>query len=281
MSPVGSALADALSGFAAQLKRGRQGGPYETVFHPSRVRDGRTRNPDDGVELIERLENCPKIDSAFAVGALKLFGLLVLFAACVTNGEPAPSAPAPSSPTYKKVTVELRPHNGRPTIFLDGKPTALPSYSPEGWNKPRFMAAVPRFQKDAMGAYFISPVGLVGDPNATRFWSRDQIGSEPHGVTSKGEFDSLDEQAQIILAGDPDACLIVRFNIYEPASWRKLHPGEYFVTDEGKDRCRPVNGLAGILGRGIAFLGRDCSLLRIAAMGGTRHRICQLSPAGR
>jgi len=44
---VGSALADALSGFAAQPKRVRQGGPYATPFIPSSAPRSRMTLQDD------------------------------------------------------------------------------------------------------------------------------------------------------------------------------------------------------------------------------------------
>ncbi len=144
------------------------------------------------------------------------------------------AAPATQPAPYARISVDLRPHNGRPTVFINDRPTALPAYSPMGFSKPHFTKSVPRFQKHGMGAYFISPVTVQGDLFGTQFWVGDQVSREPLAKADPGGFASIDEQAERVLNGDPGAGLIVRFSLYEPATWRTLHPDEYFLTDEGK-----------------------------------------------
>ncbi|MGD0094195.1 MAG: hypothetical protein ABSE73_30170 [Planctomycetota bacterium] len=126
--------------------------------------------------------------------------------------------------------LEVRVHNGRPTVFLNGQPDALPAYSPPGfWNKPLFEKTVRRFLPHKMGAYFICiPQGMGNDFFATPFWGGDQVSSVPLAEPKL----SMEQQIQTISAGDPDARFILRFGIYEPASWRKLHPDQLVVSED-------------------------------------------------
>lgn len=113
--------------------------------------------------------------------------------------------------------AEVRQHRGRPTVFINGVPTALPTYSPMGWSKPHREAAIPAFAKHRMGAYFLA-------------WPRD------------GDVADLDDQAAFILAHDPDAWFLVRNGRAESKAWRAAHPEELVVDEDG--RRLPVPSLA-------------------------------------
>lgn len=129
-------------------------------------------------------------------------------------------------------TAEIQIHLGRPTVFINGRPHPLPAYSPRGWSREGFLKQVPRFFSHRMGAYFICvpPAKGGGDYFATPFWKGDEIRSEPMAESEL----SMDEQAEFILRGDAGAYFIVRFGTYEPQSWRRLHPEELFINDEGE-----------------------------------------------
>ena len=55
--------------------------------------------------------------------------------------------------------VTVKRHNGRPTVFIDGKPNALPGYCP--WYTKTFYKKFmdPLFSQD-MGVYFIMTRGV-------------------------------------------------------------------------------------------------------------------------
>ena len=130
--------------------------------------------------------------------------------------------------------VDLHPHNGRPMVYLNGQPDMLPAYSPRTWNRAVFPLQTARFFPHHLGLYFIGvPTGVDRDFSGTQFWIGDRISSEPQGTPGRSRFDSIDEPAQAILAGDPDARLMLRFTIHEPASWRWLHRDQMFVTEDG------------------------------------------------
>lgn len=116
--------------------------------------------------------------------------------------------------------VVVKPYNGRPTVFVDGQPTALSCYNTFG--ERAFKEDMPLFYRHNMHVYFIStPVSA--------FWSGDSIFDKPHNE----EGISIDEQAESIIKGKPDAYIFVRFSIDDPHSWGRLHPNEYFITDDG------------------------------------------------
>jgi len=133
------------------------------------------------------------------------------------------------------LSAEIRLHKGRPTVFINGRPEPLPTYSPRGWSPDAFKVAVPRFFPHKMGAYFL----VVPRPKtesdfwADPFWRGDQISNVPLYPPQQLSF-MMDEQAECILKGDPDAHLILRFGMHEPWSWRKLHEDQYFVNDDGQ-----------------------------------------------
>lgn len=126
--------------------------------------------------------------------------------------------------------VEVKMHNGRPTVFVGGKPTALPTYSTFGQKS--LKDAMRFFIDIGMDAYHLSIASLPNDYFGTRFWVGDTIDKKPL-VKVPDDFFDMDEQAKFILDADPDAYLFVRLLARPPASWKEKHENEYFITDEG------------------------------------------------
>ena len=76
--------------------------------------------------------------------------------------------------------VEVRTYKGRPTIFVDGEPRALPTYSPIGWRRGPFERNTPWFFRHRMGAYFLAVPRLKGGGYwDSPFWMGDRISAEP------------------------------------------------------------------------------------------------------
>lgn len=133
--------------------------------------------------------------------------------------------------------VEVRSLNGRPTVFIAGKPDALPAYSGRSWHREGFVVEAPRFAPHHMGVYLISP-GTMRGPNewgVTPFWLGDRIESAPISDVPdvKPQF-IADDQVEFILKHDPDARFMLRLGLNEPASWRKAHSDDLFVTETGE-----------------------------------------------
>ncbi|MCC6860329.1 MAG: hypothetical protein IT158_17300 [Bryobacterales bacterium] len=132
--------------------------------------------------------------------------------------------------------VEVRVYKGRPTVFIDGKPDALPGFNTFG--KAAFDRSMTLAYGNKFSAYFITPAVRPDAWPETRFWRGDRITDTPQGPPWPGLFD-LDEQADHVLRGDPDGYLIVRFGLWPPPSWRDAHPQEYFINEEGSPGPAP------------------------------------------
>jgi hypothetical protein len=155
--------------------------------------------------------------------------LLVLLIALF--GVPAAHAQLPD--------VVLRDYQGKPAVFIDGTPRALPGYST--FRREAFEQDLPLFYEHGMGVYFIEPPRLWWDGGAV---IRDREAATEAAGTGNATFISLDEMAERILAGDPEAWIIVRFTPRARADWQATHPEEYFVTEENDPTLRPTPSLA-------------------------------------
>ena len=116
--------------------------------------------------------------------------------------------------------VQVRPFNGRPTVFINGEPNALPGYSTFGrsaWDND-----LPLFYRHDMGVYFIAPPIL--------HWDGGPVIRDDEKLT--GNQISLEEMASRIIEGDPDAWIIVRFTPRAPYSWYEANPEQYFMSDD-------------------------------------------------
>ena len=129
------------------------------------------------------------------------------------------------------VKVEVKPHAGRPAVFVNDQPLALTAYSPvAGKRMKMFEAQTARFFPHKLGAYLISvSTAVSNDFFATTQWVGDEVKAD-HLLPETGP---LDKQVEHVLKGDPDAWLIIRFGTHEPADWRALHPDQLFVTETG------------------------------------------------
>ena len=126
--------------------------------------------------------------------------------------------------------VVVRQHNGRPTVFIDGKPDALPGYCPS-YTKTFYNKFMETLSKDNLSLFFIAYQQLPGDPGSSQFWAGDKIDNKPVVELPDGFF-GMDQQAEQTLKRNPNAYIIVRFRHAAPESWRKLHPSEYFIDEE-------------------------------------------------
>ena len=166
----------------------------------------------------------------------RLLRLLAVFALAAWLGLPAAGAAEP-------LAAEIRPHLGRPTVFIDGTPVSLAAYSPAaGWNRGLFNRQMAHFAARKLDCFFVS-IGQADTPEprdffATPLWAGDEITSRPAGAFRLPP----DEQAATILRDHPQATIIVRFSLHEPASWRELHADDLFVGEDGKRL--PVPSLA-------------------------------------
>ncbi len=133
--------------------------------------------------------------------------------------------------------ADVRLHQGRPTIFVDGKPLGMAAYSPVAGRRPQlFRTQSARFFRHRLGFYLLTPPCGVLPPDAESdwcpnlFWRGDRIADEPL-LEPAHDFDA---DVAHILDGDPEAYVLLRSGPNDPLSWRRLHPDELFVTDTGE-----------------------------------------------
>jgi hypothetical protein len=139
----------------------------------------------------------------------------------------------------KYPVVEVKDCNGRPTVYIDGVPNALPGYSPMAWDKPYTDRQLPRFAPHKMGVYYICPPVADGDFFGTQFWVGDQVSSTPLIKLNPRGYQGIDDAVELALKLDPGAYIVIRYGLYEPNSWKKLHPEQYFVTEDGAPGSAP------------------------------------------
>ncbi|MFA6473139.1 MAG: hypothetical protein WCU00_13995, partial [Candidatus Latescibacterota bacterium] len=160
--------------------------------------------------------------------------------------------------------VEVKQFNGRPTIFINGKPDGLPGYSP-GNTREFYDKYMPLFYKHKMGVYPIWIDGW-GTSAKNRWWEGDTVSEKPLFKPPASEF-LLEDEVEHIMKGDPEAYVIIRFYTRPPDSWKKLHPNEYFIDEDGK-------------GQEIPSLASDAFWEKAAAFGAALVRYCESQPWG-
>ena len=131
-----------------------------------------------------------------------------------------------------KTEAVIRDYNGRPTVFVNGQPQPLPGFNAS--SRPGiYERASEFFYAHKMGVYIIQS-------RVERFWQGADIHLDPLPSQLSGGWD-VEEQAEAVLAGDPDAYLMVRFTPHPPESWKEAFPQELFITEEGVTEGRSAS----------------------------------------
>jgi hypothetical protein len=146
--------------------------------------------------------------------------------------------------------VEVRMLNGRPTVYIDGRPDALPGYSP-GSSKDYYDKYMPLFYKHRMGVYPIWIDGW-GTSDNNRWWVGDTVSEKPFFVPPASEF-IVDNQAEHIIKGDPEAWIIIRFYTRPPKSWSDKHPNEFAINEIGQAQGTPSLASDAFWGKAAEF----------------------------
>lgn len=129
--------------------------------------------------------------------------------------------------------ISVQRRLGRLTLCVNDRPLAFTAYSPT-MRRELYFEQTARFLDSGAEVFFINVPRAAtpeSDYAASPFWVGDEIAEEPllEVVTP-----TLEEQAEFILSRRPEAWLFVRFGCNEPASWRRLHPDDLFVTETGQ-----------------------------------------------
>jgi len=160
--------------------------------------------------------------------------------------------------------IEVEMRKGRPTIFIDGQPDALPGYSP-GSTREFYEKYMHLFYQHRMGVYAIW-IDRWGTGGSNRWWSGDTVSGRALLEPTADEF-LLDDQVEHILKGDPGAYIIIRFYCRAPQSWTDLHPNEYCINEEGE-------------ALGTPSMASDAFWEQAAAFGAALVEYCEAQPWG-
>jgi len=128
----------------------------------------------------------------------------------------------------------VKPHRGKPTVHDNGQPRSVVLYSPGCAFGNTAREDVDRFCGAGVTDFFL----WVGrhetevDTFTTPFWHSVNIFDHPHYVSPE-RFVSLPERIDYITARCPDARFFIRFYSQPPISWKKAHPEELVVSEDG------------------------------------------------
>jgi hypothetical protein len=154
---------------------------------------------------------------------LKIYSILTLGLLILVNSLPGLAA------EITPLRTEVKPFQGTPTLFLNGKPESFMLYaliSPG----PRQLRFIKSF-RDAGIHFYEVPLNF----------------GECFSVDGKANFSSVENGISEVLARDPDAFVLPRLYLAPPAGWYEKNPVEYsqFATDppgpDGKILQGPVS----------------------------------------
>lgn len=123
--------------------------------------------------------------------------------------------------------VEVKNHNGRPTVFADGKPLSMSAYNTFG--ERGFTVDQPDFYAHDTQVFFIEI------PSDYLWPKKDGDASD----TGKNNF-SVDKQAELILKARPDAWIMIRFGYWNSP----FDKSNSFMTEDGDFPKFPTASLA-------------------------------------
>mgnify|MGYP000952277694 CR=1 FL=1 len=111
------------------------------------------------------------------------------------------------------VTAEIRMHNGRPTVFINGEPRAIAGFNPTNERR-AFAPSMPWFAPHKMDVYI--PQAWI-----YHFWQGDDIFDTPHYEADESQV-PVDEQVRVMLEQDPDAFVPTAPDNVAPLGFRDL-----------------------------------------------------------
>ncbi len=138
-------------------------------------------------------------------------------------------------------TYTIRPHSGRPTLFVDGKPDCGYAYNYCGsFRHPEAADIYRQFLANGCRTFVLALRGGVeGDWGTTPFWTDDGVfPAEPLAVPGSAWQETLD-QIQLILDLAPDARFWLRCNCSPPKRWVEKFPDELLLNAYGRRYTEP------------------------------------------
>ncbi len=137
-----------------------------------------------------------------------------------------------------RTTTSVRPHNGAPTLFLNGVPVPAVPYF---WSACHYAEPQQRESERRRLMYAMRDRGvhLYMQYPEPGWLEPDQYDPSRQGVV--GSRESMAAMMQRVLAVDPDGYFIPRLSTAPPASWAMLHRNEMEVIANATDLHRQVS----------------------------------------
>jgi len=131
-------------------------------------------------------------------------------------------APGPTKPGV--AAAEIRPHNGSPALFLDGRPVFpainwVAGPTPDGWD---FEAQARKSAGTGIHIYAFD----VGK-------GTEWVGPGP-GRPDGFDFSTVEARFARVIEADPEALFHLRVYLEMGEWWNRLYPGEREITDDGE-----------------------------------------------
>ncbi len=122
--------------------------------------------------------------------------------------------------------VEVRPHRGVPTLFVNGRPDSCMVYMTYRPGPRHFV----QFGRAGVRLFSFSSTPTASD-----------YGLSPTTWVGPDTFDysNLDQRALMLLDAVPDAYFFPRIYLFSPAWWDREHPDDLVMVDPGEGRPRP------------------------------------------
>ena len=143
---------------------------------------------------------------------------------CAADDAVAAVTVVPRRPS--RSTAQVKPHNGVPALFINGKP-----HNGMAWATYRPTSAVFRdFTRAGITLYtFAATPTESGYGLARTAWT----------APDTYDFSQLDERAMLLLAENPDAYFFPRLYLHAPPWWSERHPDDIVLMDPGDGRYVP------------------------------------------
>ncbi len=120
--------------------------------------------------------------------------------------------------------VEIRPYNGDPTIFVDGKPISVMSMTMSKYESDEYLT---NLGKSGIKVFYVW---------ANTDWlrpGRDYTDENGNAVHEPCAFELFEKQVRRVLKNVPDAYIFVRLILNPPAEWVESHPDEIVRYSDG------------------------------------------------
>jgi hypothetical protein len=127
---------------------------------------------------------------------------------------------------HGETVAEVRPHNGVPTLFINGQPSNEMTWATYG---PTF-EVFSDFTRAGVNLFT-----FAATPTESGYGLSSTVWKAP----DEYDYSQLDERVQMLLRANPNACFFPRLYIHAPQWWSDQHPDDIVLMDPGDGKPVP------------------------------------------